>query len=59
MHDVTPYTRVGRVVDRENCAWASVIFEHSGLTQVKKKAIQTISEGSTILRGFIELCLKD
>ena len=59
MHDVAPYTRVGRVADRENRTWASVIFKHSGLTQVKKKAILTISEGSTILRGFTELRLKD
>ena len=27
VHDVGPHTRVGRVVDRENCAWASMIFE--------------------------------
>ena len=41
-----PYTRVGRVADRENCAWASAIFKHSGSVQ---KATPTISEGSTIL----------
>ena len=45
--------------DHENCAWASAISEHSCLTQVKKKAIVTISEGSTILRGLTELRLKD
>ena len=59
VRDVAPYTRVGRVADHENCVWASAIFERSGLTQVKKKAILTISKGSTILRGFIELRLKD
>ena len=58
MHDVAPYTRVGRVADRENCVWASAIFERSGLTQAKMKAILTISEGSTILRGLTEICLK-
>ena len=58
VRDVGPYTRVGRVADRENCAWASAISERSGLTRVKKKAILTISEGSTILRGLTELRLK-
>ena len=51
MGDVGPYVRVERVVDRENFAWASAIFKRSGLTRVKKKAILTISESSTILRG--------
>ena len=49
---------IGRVADHENCMWASAIFEHSGLTQVKM-AIVTISEGSTILRGLTELPLKN
>ena len=57
MRDVGPYTRVGRVADRENCTWASAIFEHSGSIWVKKKATLTISEGSTILRGIAELRL--
>ena len=49
MHDVGPFTKVERVADRENCTWASAISKHSHLTWVKKKAILTISEGSTIL----------
>ena len=59
MRDVGPYTRVGRVADCENCAWASVIFYHSGSIQVKKKATLTISKGSMILRGLAELHLID
>ena len=59
MRDIGPYTRVGRVADRENCAWASVIFERSGSIRVKKKATLTVSEGSTILRGVAELRLID
>ena len=59
MRDVGPYTRVGRVADRENCAWASVIFERSGSIRVKKKATLTISEHNTILRGLAELRLVD
>ena len=55
--------RVGRegwyMVDRENCAWASAIFERSGSIRVKKKATLTVSEGSTILRGLAELRLID
>ena len=47
--------RVGRVADRENCAWASVIFERSGSTRVKKETTFTLSEGSTILGGLIKL----
>ena len=57
MRDVGPYARVGRVVDCENCAWASAIFECSGSVRMKKKATLTISEGSTILRGLAELHL--
>ena len=57
--DQKGYTRVGRVADRENCAWASAIFERSGSIQVKKKATLTVSEGSTILRGLAELRLID
>ena len=57
MHDEGPYTRVGRVADRENCVWASAIFEHSGSMQVKKTATLIISEGSTILGGPTELHL--
>ena len=56
---LAPYTRVGRVADRENCAWASAIFELSGSMRVKKKATRTVSEGSTILRGLAEPCLID
>ena len=59
MCDVGPYTRVGRVADRENYAWASTIFEHSGSIRVKKKATLTISKGSMILRGLAELRLID
>ena len=59
MRDVGPYTRVGRVADCENCAWASAIFERSGSIRVKKKATLTISERSTILRGLAELRLVD
>ena len=59
MHDVGPYTRVGRVADRENCMWASVIFERSGSIRVKKKATLTISEGSSTLRDSAELRLID
>ena len=47
------------MVDRENFAWASAIFERSGSIWVKKKATPTISEGSTILRGLAELRLID
>ena len=47
------------MVDHENCSWASVIFECSGSIQVKKKATMTISEGSTILSGLVELRLID
>ena len=47
------------VADRENCAWASAIFERSGSITVKKKATLTISEGSMILRGLAELRLID
>ena len=47
------------MADRENCAWASAIFERSGSIRVKKKATRTISEGSTILRGLAELRLID
>ena len=36
-----------------------MIFERSGSIRVKKKAILTISEGSTILRGPAELRLID
>ena len=56
MCDVGPYTRVGRVADRENCVWVSTIFEHSGSIRVEKKAI---GEGSMILRGLAELYLID
>ena len=28
VHDVGPYTRVGRVADRENCAWAGKVYGH-------------------------------
>ena len=59
MRDVGPYTRVGRVADRENYAWASAVFKCSGSIRVKKKATLTISEGSTILRGIAELRLID
>ena len=59
MRDVGPYTRVGRVVGRENYAWVSTIFKRSGSILVKKKATLTSSEGSTILRGLAELCLID
>ena len=59
MRDVGPYTRVGRVADRENCAWASAIFERSGSIRVKKKATLTVSEGSTILSDLAELRLID
>jgi hypothetical protein len=55
MRDVGPYASVGRVADRENCAWVSTIFMHSGSVWVKKKATLTICEGSTILRGLTEL----
>jgi hypothetical protein len=55
MRDVGPYARVGRVADRENCAWVSTIFVRSG----SKKATLTIREGSTILRGLTELCSID
>ena len=48
-----------RVADRENCAWASTIFECSGSMQVKKTATLIVSEGSTILRGLAELHLID
>ena len=47
------------MADRENCTWASTIFERSGSIRVKKKAILTISKGSTILRGLTELRLID
>ena len=47
------------MADRENCAWASAIFECSGSIRVKKKATLTVSEGSTILRGLTELRLID
>ena len=47
------------MADRENCAWASAIFERSGSIQVKKKATLTVSKGSTILRGLTELRLID
>ena len=57
--DIGPYTRVRRVADHENYTWASAIFECSGSIRVKKKAILTISEGSTILRGLTELRLID
>ena len=59
MCDVGPYTRVGRVVDSENCASASMIFERSGSIPVKKKATLIVSEGSTILRDLAELRLID
>ena len=59
MRDVGPYTRVGRVAGRENYAWVSTIFKHSGSILVKKKATLTSSEGSTILRGLAEPCLID
>ena len=53
------YIPVGRVADRENCAWASAIFERSGSIAVRKKATLTISEDSTILIGIAELRLID
>ena len=60
MRDVGPYTcRVGSVADRENCAWATAIFECSGSMRVKKKVTLTVSEGSTILRGLTEVRLID
>ena len=55
VYDVGPYTRVGRVADRENCAWASAIFEHSGSIRVGMKATLIINEGSMIHRGLAEL----
>ena len=55
VRDVGPYTRVGRVADRENCAWASAIFERSGSIQVRRKSTLLINEGSTILRDLAEL----
>ena len=55
MRNVGPYTRVGRVEDRENGAWASTIFKHSGSIQVRSKAALIINEGSMILRGLAEL----
>ena len=57
--DVGPYTRVGRVADREICAWASAIFKRSGSIRMKKKTTLTISKGSMILRGIKELRLID
>ena len=59
MHDVGPYTRLGREVDHESCAWASTTFNRSGSIRMKKKATLTISEGSMILRGLTELHLID
>ena len=47
------------MVDRENCTWASAIFERSGSVRVKKKATLTIIEGSMILRGLAGLRLFD
>ena len=47
------------MADRENCAWASAIFERSGSIRVKKKTTLTVSEGSTILRGLAEIRLID
>ena len=47
------------MTDCENFAWASMIFEHSGLIRVKKKATLTISKGNMILRGLAELRLID
>ena len=49
-----PYTRVGRVADRENCTWANAIFEHSGSTRVKILKTMTITEDSTVLEGLVE-----
>ena len=60
MRDVGPYIHsAGRVMDHENYVWVSVIFEWSGLIQVKKMAMLTISKGSMILRGITELLVKD
>ena len=59
MRDIGPYTRVGSMTDRKNCAWVSVIFERCGLIWVRKKATLIISEGSTILRSLAELCFVD
>ena len=38
--DVGPYTRVGSVADRENCAWARKTFEPSGSMRVRRNAIR-------------------
>ena len=54
---VGPYTRVGRVADCENCAWAKAIFECSGSTQERTMKIMTMTEGSTSLKGLVELRL--
>ena len=43
VRDVGPYTRVGRVVDRENCAGASAVFERSGSMWVRRKAMLIIN----------------
>ena len=50
-----PNTRVERVADHENYAWASAIFEHSGSIRVRRKATLIINKGRTILRGLAEL----
>ena len=47
------------MADRENCTWASAIFEHSISIQVRRKATLIINEGSTILRGLAELSFID
>ena len=36
--DLCPYTRVGSVAGRENCAWARTTFEPSGSMRVGRKA---------------------
>ena len=57
MRDIGPYTRVGRVADHENCAWASHIFERSSSTWMEDMMPTPSSECSRILEGLKSPCL--
>ena len=52
VRDVGPYTRVGRVADRENCMWASHIFKRSSSTWMEDMVPKPSSKCRKILEGL-------
>ena len=55
---IGPYTRVGRVADRENCPQVSYILKRSSSTWVKDLTSNAFGECSAIVWGPTERCFK-